>query len=507
MFKISRFLTLSLFVILSVAFLSGSVFAQGKIQDEQLKKGIYLFRQENYDEALETFKQAVKKDPGSSLAAYYLGLTYKRMEDYVDAKKYLEASLEMKPKIKGALIELIDLLYRLDEFEEAKKWIKVAEDEGVRPAQAKFLKGLTLQKSGEYEGSIKAFEEAKTLDDQLSQSANYQIGVCYIRMERFGEAKNIFQETLIMDPYSDIGRYADKYIDALDRKLEGERPFHLRARFAFEYDSNVVLQPTDTEFVTEIADKGDTREVYEIKPDYTFRTKDNSLSLKTGYGLRISKQNRLGKYDMVTNQVLAQPNINFERIMMSFPVAYDHTIVDGKNYIGTFNAGNMNNILLTDSQMVQLGAIYKYDDYMRPNIIPGENRSGNEIVATTSWFWFFAQKKGFAYIRYNFNKDWAKGNNWQYSGNKVGLGFLYPFWDKFKISANGEIFFQNFDKTNTIFARKRKDQVYTWGTFLAYEVVKNLELQVRYNYVKDSSNLSVYDYDRHIVSTGVQYYF
>ena len=46
-------------------------------------------------------------------------------------------------------MELIDLLYRLGETEEAKKWISVAEKEGVIPAQAAFFKGLALLKEGE----------------------------------------------------------------------------------------------------------------------------------------------------------------------------------------------------------------------------------------------------------------------------------------------------------------------------------------------------------------------
>jgi len=493
--------------ILAVCFLvffQNNLSAQQALDDETLKKGIYLFRQENYDEALEIFKEEVKQQPESSLAAYYLGLTYKRTENYIAAKKYLKASLELTPKIKGALIELIDLLYRLNEFDAAKKWIKIAEEEGVRPAQAKFLKGLTLQKNGEYEEAVGAFEEAKDLDERLALSANYQVGVCFLRMKRYRDARDIFEDIFEVVPYSDVGAYANRYVDALERKLEKERPFHFGASFAFEYDSNVLLQPTDTALLVAVTDKDDTREVYGVWGDYTCRTEDNFLSLKAGYGLRISKQNELGNYDYMGNNVLVQGNVAFDKVLVTFPLTYNHTTVAGKNYLSSLSVGNINNFMIAKDQMVQMGLMYIRDDYLRRPALSAENRSGNEVMAMVSWFHFFANNEGFVNLRYLFNKDWTKGSNWDFYGNKIGASVLYPVWDKIKLSVNGEIFFQDFNNTNTIYVRKRRDRVLTAGAFLSYEFLKNIELQFRYTYINEYSNLVIYKYNRFIASTGIQ---
>jgi len=508
--KCSCIIKNTIFIIAIFTFAITSAYAQGPVVDDELmKKGIYLYRQENYDEALEIFQDMTEKSGGSSLAEYYLGLTYKRLENYVEAKKHLEKSLNLRPKIKGALIELIDLLYRLGDHEQATKWITVAEEEGIRPAQAKFLKGLTLQKAGDYEGSIKAFEESIDLDDRLTQSANYQIGVNYIKMKRFQDARYIFKETFAVDPYSDIADYADKYINALDRKIERQRPFHFSAKFAYEYDSNVLLQPADSPFITEVSDQDDTRQVFDVKGDYTFRTEDNFLSLKTGYGLHVAKQNNFGKYNIIGNNISAQGNLSFNKVLVTFPVNYSHTNTgnDMKNYLSSFTVGNINNVLTAKSQMAQLGILYKNDYYMRPTTLNDESRTGNEIIATAGYFWFFAENKGFVNIRYSFDKDWAKGANWRFIGNRVGVSLLYPFWEKFKLTASGEMFFQNFDEKNSIFDKKRNDQVYSGATGLSYELMKGFELQVKYTYVNDRSTLSVYEYDRNIVSAGCEYRF
>jgi tetratricopeptide (TPR) repeat protein len=492
-------------LLLLVAFFSNSVFAANETQDELMKKGIYQFRQESYDEALISFSKVSEKYPNSSLAVYYLGLTNKRLENYIVAKQYLERSLTMKPKIKGALMELIDLLYRLGDYEEAKKWIAIAEEEGIRPAQAKFLKGLTLQKNEEYEGSVQAFKDAKDLDDRLTQSADYQIGICYMKLKQFGNARDAFRDVFEVDPYSSVAGFASKYIDAIERKMESERPFHFLAGISFEYDSNVVLEPTDSSLIASITDSDDTREVYDLKADYTFRTEDNFASLKAGYGLRISKQNDFGAYDTISNNFSLQGNLSYEKLLITFPVGFTHTIVDDDPYLGTVSAGNINNLMVGSNQMAQAGIIYKYNDYLKSSSISTEDRTGNDIMGTCGWFWFFSDNKGFINLRYSLNKNYTKGENWENLGNKVGAGVLFPFADKFKVSVNGEGYFQNYDNTHTIYGKKRKDQTYGVGSLLSYEIMKNFEFQVKYTYVNERSNLKIYEYDRHMVSTGVQF--
>ena len=471
--------------------------------DEAMQKGIAQFRHENYDEALKIFKDLRTSYPDSSLAAYYLGLTYKRMENYVEACKHLEESLQMAPKIKGALMELIDTLYRLDKVDEAKKWIKVAEEEGIRPAQAAFLKGLTLIKSEEYQDAVKAFEDAKSLDKELTQSCDYQIGMAYLKMKKFDAARDIFKGIIVLDPNTDIAQYADKYVDAIDRKLEREKPLHLALKFAFEYDSNVVLKPNDTSFVTQIEKEHDTREVWDFNGDYTLRSPSNFLSLKTGYGLRFAKHNDFGRYDYLSNSFSVQPNIALERVLVTFPTNYIHTIVDEKNYVSQVSTGNMNNILLDKSLMAQLGILYKHKDYLRPPF-GNEDRTGNELTGTSGLFWFFAGNEGVVSLRYSLNKDWTKGNNWEYWGNRFSGGALIPVWDKMKLNLQGDIFLQNFNNTNTIFDQRRCDQVYSLSSQLSYEIVKNVEVQFQYTYVNDRSNVGIYQYDRHIFSSAVQ---
>jgi len=50
-----------------------------------LEKGIGQYKHENYDEALVILGKAREENPQSSLAAYYLGLTHKQLQNYDEA--------------------------------------------------------------------------------------------------------------------------------------------------------------------------------------------------------------------------------------------------------------------------------------------------------------------------------------------------------------------------------------------------------------------------------------
>ncbi|MDD5072552.1 MAG: tetratricopeptide repeat protein, partial [Candidatus Omnitrophica bacterium] len=173
------------------------------------------YKRENFDEAVVLLKKARQEDPNSSLAAYYLGITYKQLQDYKLAKEQLTDAVTLTPKIKEALVELVEVLYQLGETSEAKSYIATAEKENIKPSQTAFLKGLVLLKAGENMDAITAFENAKAIDPTLAQAADYQIGIAHLKEKRFAEAKKVFHEIIILDPNSDLASFSSEYMEAL----------------------------------------------------------------------------------------------------------------------------------------------------------------------------------------------------------------------------------------------------------------------------------------------------
>jgi len=79
--------------------------------------------------------------------------------------------------------------------------------------------------------------------------------------------------------------------------------------------------------------------------------------------------------------------------------------------------------------------------------------------------------------------------------------------DKLNVTLTGGVSIQNFSNSNTIYNVYRHDQVYTVSAMAAYKIYKDSEIQLQYTFVKDSSNISIYDYNRNVFSAGVEVKF
>jgi Tfp pilus assembly protein PilF len=500
--KISLFFVIFLFIILPTLVSE----AQENKVSATLERGIGQFKHENYDEALPLLKQAREEDPSSTLAAYYLGLDYKQLQDYKSAIPHLKDAVTNKPKIIGALIELIDCLYQEGELEEAIKWISEAEKEGIRPAQVAFLKGLVLVKQDKTQEAITAFKQAKQLDKTMEQSCDYQIGIAHLKTKEFGYAQEAFNDVIALEPLSNTARYASEYLDAITKRTEAMRKLKLNVGVAWQYDDNAILAPDDASLAANISDKSDFREVYTTNLEYNHQFSER-LGIRNQYLFYFAKQNDLGFYNTMSHSLVVQPNIYFKRSILSFPTTYTHTSVNEKSYLSNPAINSIYNFMVGDKQMGQVFLQYNNKNYLWTPSTANENRDGNELRGGLGWYLFFAKRKGFFNLRYDANKDWAKGNNWEYFGNKVSSVVTLPVTDKLKIMLLGSALFQKFSNTHSVFYVRRNDKVYTLTSLITYQFHKDWEIQAQYTRIKDDSSINLYSYNRNISSIGFQFNF
>lgn len=471
-----------------------------------LESGIGQFKHENYDEALPLLQQARKEDPTSTLAAFYLGLTYKQLQDYRSAIPHLKEAVTGTPKIIGALIELIDSLYQVDELEQGMTWIAEAEKEGLRPAQVAFLKGLLLLKQDKNQEAITSFKKAKELDKAMEQSCDYQIGIAHLKTKEFNYAQDAFKKVIVREPLSSMAKYASEYLNALTRREEGMRKWKMTFGMAWQYDDNIVLKPDTETAAVDISDKADSRQVFTGNLEYNHQFSER-LGFKGQYLFYFAKQNDLGFYDTMSHSIVAQPNIFFPKSLLSFPVTYTQTLVNDSSYLSTPTVSSVYNFMAGNAQMGQVFLTYGNKDFLWTPSSEDENRDGNELCGGMGWYWFFSKRKGFLNLRYDADKEWAKGNNWESFGNRMTTTLTAPIVDKLKMTLSASALFQKFSNTHSVFNLHRSDTVYTVSSLLAYEFHKDWELQAQHTYIKDDSNIDVYSYSRNISSVGLQFKF
>ncbi|MBA4396320.1 MAG: hypothetical protein C0394_02865 [Syntrophus sp. (in: bacteria)] len=153
----SRSIALSLLCLFIFPF--STAYGQATLSD--VEEGIRQYQQENYEEAIDILTQSRKRDPGSSTAAFFLGMAYKQTNDIARALPQFQDAAALRPPVKEAVVELIDALVQTDKFDEAFKWIDEAEKKQHLPGQNGFSERPDPIPAGKIHGSGRVVREVQ----------------------------------------------------------------------------------------------------------------------------------------------------------------------------------------------------------------------------------------------------------------------------------------------------------------------------------------------------------
>ena len=477
-----------------------------------LYQGIEQYKQENYEEAIEALIEARKEEPQSSSAAFFLGLAYKQVLAYQEAAKNLRDSVTLKPRIKEALIELIEVLYRVpgpEALEEAKQWLAVAEKEKIFPAKTAFLKGLILQREEKNLDAISSFEQAKALDENLTQSADFQIALCYVKEKKLKKAQTQFRAAALRDPQSDLASFARQYQEMLEKRIEIERPLHLTIGVFGQYDTNVVLKPLGPTFATDITDEESYVTTTSLRADYMPLLKGPWL-FNAQYRFYGNFHDRFSTtHDAISNGLYAASGYNFGRYALSLAANYDHVLLrqpDYEEYAGYLQTGPLFRVLLNQNHLLEIFSGYLRNSYHRPVTDEREDRDSNGIGAYASWIWTF-MKGGLFNLRYDFVYDDTEGIWWENAGHSLSLYVNFPILKNVDLQLSGKGTIQDFKNNHILLSDmdSRDDDTFQGTVGLSWEFLKNTKLIAQYTKIRANSNIEIYEYKRSLYSLGIEY--
>ena len=478
----------------------------------ELQEGIRSYQEGDYARALEMLERARQEDPESSAAAFFLGMTHKQLGHHEQALTHLRRSVRLTPKIKEALVELIDVLYKLysaENAEEAFRWIEVAEEEGIYPGKVAFLKGLFLQKQERYDEAVRSFERAARKNDRLKQSSEFQIARCYARQQNLEQAKVRLQAAIQQDPTSDLAGFARRYVDLIEKSIKAQRPLRLTLGAYGQYDTNVVLKPIETSLAPDIQDEGSRAFTGTVRMDYVPRLSGKWLFNAYYAGSVVLHDKFSTSHDVISNTIYAAPGYSLEdgRSALNLAIQYDHALVrdpDYEAYVGSLTVGPLYRRLLTANHILEVSAGYRRNSYYRPVLAQEEDRDGTGLASHLSWIWLFMEN-GFFNAKYAFATDDTDGANWDKISQSVSLNVGIPLRSDLLLQVSGVLGFDNFDNPHTVFGKKREDDLYQGSIGLDWNVYKDLHVICQFSAIRNDSNLAIYDYDREIYTVGLEY--
>ena len=167
--------------------------------DAHYNLGVTYGESGQYEEAIASYKEALRIKPDDADAHYNLGYVYRELGQYEEAIASFKKSIHIKPDDADAHYNLGYAYRKLGQYEEAiasfKKSIRIKPDD----ANAHFNLGLAYDESGQYEEAIASYKEVLRIK-QDDADAHYNLGYVYRELGQYEEAIASFKKSIRIKP-------------------------------------------------------------------------------------------------------------------------------------------------------------------------------------------------------------------------------------------------------------------------------------------------------------------
>ncbi len=484
--------------------------------DVLVQRGMQNLQQENYDEALAQLTEAWEKGTHTPEKAFLLGQVYRLMLNYPKAKEYLEEALRLKPDLHPAQLMLADTLIALDQPKDAVPILQKLEASGFEPGQTAFLLGITATKEGKYSEALDYFRKAQT-DPKMAQEATFQASLALAALNRVKEAQKTMAESIALNPQSQTADFAQRYLGILAERAESLRPFHITVSAGYDYDSNISVSPSSPGQVTNISGKGGSVFNQAALMEYTLLPA-GPFSILGQYAYFQNFHPTVTGFDIMSHFIGFTPTYGFKNGRFWFPVSYTYMDLQSSKYYTGFLLTPTYLHMPTEHIGIEFGLKYNRQYYTSPVFFSQDDRSGKALGGSFGLYYFFKKQKGFAQVRASVEHNNTTGNNWDSTTYRLLTTLLYPITDKWKSSIFVDLMNQPFNNVffngvtfgNVVGAPlvpqpKRLDQIVILGMQTSYELLKDLEFGIHWYYIRDNSNVNLYNYKRQIVGCQFAY--
>jgi tetratricopeptide (TPR) repeat protein len=490
--------------------LAGTV-ANASEQSKRLSsRGLVELNARHYAEAMQLFDRAVEADPKDAYARYYRGVTRARRGDYGGAISDLRQVVLSKAPISQAPLELGIVLVQASQYREAVQWLEQAQQIPRLEARAALFLGIAQLRLGDSEAAARNFDRAAR-NGATRLSARYYQGVVAYQQSRWLAAEEYFSYVDTHAPDSEMGHEARLFL----RNIHGQqRPVaELYGGLALQYDSNVVIAPSNSAESNQalralgISRQDDGLGVILAGGTYVpWHTDRTELSL--GYEFYQSLYFNLTDFDMQDHRPRVQLFHNFGPVQAGVEGRYDFYLLglqDISSFLSEATAFHWIEIPEADFGRAEVYYRMRYRDFLQNTY---EVQTGFNHAVGAHQFFYFGSPDRYVGIGYQYDQEdpsETAGQVFEYVGNQVeaGGGWMLPA----AVAADATFRYRNehYDSASAIppGSPRRTDNYYEFIVAFRKELNEHFGVNLAYDGTINDSNQNEFQYDRNIVSIGV----
>lgn len=471
-------------------------------------RGILALETGNVDEALPLFEKAIDEAPQDPEARYHWGVALRRTGKLKRSAEAFEKALELRPDFHRAAFELGHTRLKLEEYGAAAEAFDFASNEPTLEAEALFFLGLSQLRASHYEDSKRSFLRAAMKNPSYLPSSRYYAGLSSYRAGEREEARELFEMVVAKAPNSAVAAEAQRMLDSPDKAGEA-RNYVMYGRLVTEYDSNVVLSPSDdaAQNTLAITDRDDGRVVLQAGITYIpYRTE--SLEVAAGYELSQSLH-----FDLTDNNLQdhrASLLLASHSGVVRYGVAnyYDFYVRETDSFLHSFSS--MPWLAYDDDNFGTTEVYYraKLQEFI-PDDFSRLRDSWNHAVGIRQHISLGADDRILT-VGYRFDREDNRhssatpaldGRQFAYDGHQaeVSLSLQLPS------AVHGQVGYVYRNESFDDESGDRRDDEHRLLVSLRHALCRDVDLVAAYLGTYNESNDAFFEYDRHIGSLALEF--
>ncbi len=478
-----------LFSTLSLIFLClNSVQAQ-ETDPSFLSRGLQLFNEQKYENALTEFEKVIKNDPLNKEAYYYQGLTFLRAEKYSEAITPFKKVLELDPKYSGARRNLGIAYLNLQFNDLALQDLTKSIDQDPQDASAYFYLGRVFQQKEQYQESLIYFQTVLTLDPDLEQIALFQIGLAYVQLGQKEDAKLALTLALEKDPQSNIAEEVENRLNELGGETSKSiKNGWFQAKLGWQFDDNVSVTKQDR-----VTNQSDTAATFELSTGYKFFSSP-VFQLQGGYDFYQNAWSDVAELNYISNTFSLSGSHNDKNWDAGIDYYFNYSFLDEKDFLTSHSLVPRVGFSLDPQLYSNISLAISDTNFLGDNL-----RSATNISIGFDQYLFFLDNKAYGFATYRFYNEDTEGSEFDYNANLISGGVNFPGPDKMKLQVSYLYNLKEYNNETASIGRKRRDEKQTVRFTLTQPVSDHLNIDLDYQYNLNNSNLVFVDSKQNLI--------
>ncbi|MCX8073311.1 MAG: tetratricopeptide repeat protein [Candidatus Binatia bacterium] len=415
-----------------------------------------------------------------------------------------------QPDLPHAWLDLGIAYLSLGKLDDARVALERAVEKGQERQVAQFFLGLVLYRQGNVSAAAELFRAAQA-DPEVRLPAMYYEALLTARQGQAEAARPMLETVAREAAAAEIGQAAARYLEGIRWGLapEAERAWSVAGRIALEYDSNVTLGPSTVTVVTprDITEQADGRVVGVAALRYRFLS-GAPFHLSGGYEFSQSVHFDLRRFDLQGHRLGLAATSQHDRWAYGASAAYNFFALD---YSSFFHEGLLTPwaaLRWSDQVATQAFLDFRGRDFLRRPYDPGRD-AWNYSPGLRQYFGLGRPQGVFALgYRYEIEdtvSNGPQGRAFAYKGHVFDAEVHWLVADALQVESAYVYRRYDYDNRASGFgARKRSDNAHEFALGLSYPLTEHAAWTIAYIGQVHDSNEPLFEYDRHIVSTGLQ---